>query len=127
MAGPGLLVAVVGPCAAGKSTLARVLRAHGYTVKELRQEHSVAPTMWQKFTHPDVLIYLDVSLEVAAQREGLTHPSPWWEEERAFRLAHARAHCDFYVDTSNLTPAQVAEQVLAFLAQRREAHPSRGE
>ncbi len=116
MAAAGPLIAIVGPCAAGKSTLARVLRAHGYTVKELRQEHSVAPTMWQKLTRPDVLIYLDVSLEVATQREGRAQPSPWWEEERTFRLAHARAHCHLYIDTSNLTPEQVAEQALAFLA-----------
>lgn len=118
MARAGLLVAILGPCAAGKSTLARALRAAGYTVKELRQEHSVAPTMWQKLTRPDVLIYLDVSIEAAMQREGRAQPSPWWEEERTFRLAHARAHADYYVDTSDLTPEQVAERVLAFLRGR---------
>jgi len=116
---PGPLVAIVGPCAAGKSTLARALRAQGYTVKELRQEHSVAPRMWQKLTQPDVLIYLDVSLEVAAQRERLARPAPWWEEERHFRLAHARAHCDLYIDTSSLTPDEVAQQALQFLGQWR--------
>ncbi len=115
MARSDLLVAIVGPCAAGKSTLARALRAQGYTVKELRQEHSVAPHMWQKLTRPDVLIYLDVSPEIAAQRERLAQPAPWWEEERTFRLAHARQHCDLYIDTSALTPDQVAEQALAFL------------
>ena len=49
------LVGIVGPCSAGKSVLARRLRAAGYEVREIRQEHSVTPTMWQRLTHPDHL------------------------------------------------------------------------
>ena len=37
--------------------------------------------------------------------------------EQQQRLAHARAHCDFYLDTSYLSAERVQEQVLAFLAQ----------
>jgi len=110
-----LVVGVVGPCSAGKSSLSRRLRAAGYTVKEIRQEHSVTPTMWQRFTNPDVLVYLDVSLEEAAQREGLSAPSSWWVDEREVRLAHARANADIYVDTTSLAPDEVAAQVLGFL------------
>ncbi len=109
-------IGIVGPCSSGKSTLARALRTCGYRVKEIMQEHCAAPAMWQRITHPDVLIYLDVSLAVAAQREGLDKPSSWWEDERAVRLAHARAHCDLYVDTSTLTPQDVLARVLQFLA-----------
>ncbi len=109
------LIGIVGPCSAGKSVLARHLRAQGYAVREIRQEHSVTPTMWQRVTHPEILIYLDVSMEVAVQREGLAEPSSWWVEEREFRLAHARAHCDFYLDTSTLTPQAVLMQVCDFL------------
>ena len=109
------LVGIVGPCSAGKSTLARVLREHGYTVKEIRQEHSVAPRMWKQITNPDILIYLDVRMDVAAQREGLDKPSSWWKEEREVRLAHAREHCDIYVDSSDLAPEQIVAQVLAAL------------
>ncbi len=109
------LIGIVGPCSAGKSVLARQLRALGYVVREIRQEHSVTPTMWKRITNPDVLIYLDVRMDVAARREGLDAPSSWWVEEREFRLAHARQHCDFYLDTSELTPQEISVQVVDFL------------
>ncbi len=110
-----LLLGIVGPCSAGKSELARRLRGLGYRVKEIRQEHSSVPDMWRRITNPDVLIYLDVALDVAAQRERLAQPSSWWPEERAVRLAHARAHCDIYVDTSDLDPDSVFARVTALL------------
>ena len=109
-------IGIVGPCSSGKSELTRALRARGYHVKEIMQEHCAAPAMWQRITHPDVLIYLDVSMEVAAQRERLEKPSSWWEDERSVRLAHARAHCDLYVDTSTLTPEAVLTRALKFLS-----------
>ena len=113
-------IGIVGPCSSGKSTLARALRAQGYRVKEIMQEHCVAPMMWRRISNPDVLIYLDVSMDVAAQREGLEQPSSWWVEEREVRLAHARAHCDLYVDTSALTPEDVLKQVLGYLQDSAE-------
>ncbi|OQB00645.1 MAG: hypothetical protein BWY25_01745 [Chloroflexi bacterium ADurb.Bin222] len=109
------LIGIVGPCSAGKSVLARQLRANGYQVREIRQEHSVTPAMWQRITNPDILIYLDVRMDVAARREGLSEPSSWWVEEREFRLAHARRHCDFYLDTSDLSPQEILMQVQDFL------------
>lgn len=109
------LIGVVGPCSSGKSELARRLRAIGYRVKEIMQEHSAAPAMWQRITNPDVLIYLDVDMAVAAQREGLSAPSSWWPEERNVRLAHARVHCDLYIDTSTLSPDDVLACAVAFL------------
>lgn len=108
-------IGIVGPCSSGKSTLARALRALGYRVKEIMQEHCAAPTMWQRISNPDVLIYLDVGMDVAAQREGLTQPSSWWIEEREVRLAHARAHCDLYIDTSTLAPEDILTQALEYL------------
>lgn len=110
-----MLIGIVGPCSSGKSALAQALRTRSYRVKEIMQEHCAAPAMWQRITNPDVLIYLDVSLEEGARREGLPKPSSWWPEERAVRLAHARKHCDLYVDTSDLTPEQVAQHVITFL------------
>ncbi|MGC9395674.1 MAG: hypothetical protein ACP5J4_12550 [Anaerolineae bacterium] len=109
-------IGIVGPCSSGKSTLARALRAQGYHVKEIMQEHSAAPAMWKRISNPDVLIYLDVSMDVAAQREGLEQPSSWWVEEREVRLAHARSHSDLFIDTSTLTPAEVLAQVIQFLS-----------
>ncbi|MCD6286028.1 MAG: hypothetical protein J7M39_08975 [Anaerolineae bacterium] len=109
------VIGIVGPCSSGKSTLARYLCSIGYAAKEIVQEHSAAPAMWRQITNPDILIYLDVSFEVAALREGLSVPSSWWAEERDVRLAHARAHCDLYVNTTSLSPDEVAERVRNFL------------
>lgn len=110
-----LLIGIVGPCSSGKSELGQALRAMGYRVKEIMQEHCAAPAMWQRITNPDVLIYLDVDMDVAARREGLSTPSPWWPDERNVRLAHARAHCDLYIDTSALTSDEVAARALRYL------------
>ena len=57
------LIGVVGPCSAGKSVLARRLRARGFHVKEIRQEHSCVPDMWQRITNPALLVYLDVIID----------------------------------------------------------------
>ncbi len=117
--GGQMLIGVVGPCSAGKTTLARGLRAAGYRVREIRQEHSGVPDMWRRMTNPDLLVYLDVSQEEAARRERLDKPSSWWGVEREERLAHARAYCDCYVDTSTLTPHEVLERVLRCLRDGR--------
>ncbi len=106
-----MLIGVVGPCSAGKSTLAFALRDLGYRVKVIMQEHCSAPDMWQRLTKPDVLVYLDVSEKTAAKREGLSKPSSWWKDERQIRLAHARMHCNIYVDTTIMTPLEVLDKV----------------
>ena len=108
------LIAIVGPCAAGKSTLAVALRALGYNVREVVQEHSYVPTMWQRITNPDYLVYLDVSWEVARRRRATDAGPEWWEEQR-HRLRHARRHADLYLLTDDLTPAEVLEEVRARL------------
>ena len=73
------LIAVVGPCGAGKSTLVRELTRRGFHAREVAQEHSFVPAMWQRFTQPDLLIYLDVSREEAQRRMPQTFPPSWWE------------------------------------------------
>ena len=108
------LVAVVGPCGAGKSLLVKALRELGYNAREVLQEHSYVPTMWQRITQPDLLVYLDVSDGVARQRRPTDAPAGWWDE-LARRLRHAREHADFYLRTDDLTPEDVLEGVLAFL------------
>jgi hypothetical protein len=108
------LVAVVGPCASGKTLLVRALRAHGYNAREVAQEHSYVPTMWQRITQPDLLIYLDNSWEIARQRRPTDAGADWWAE-LAQRLHHARQHADIYINTDELTPQEVLERALAFL------------
>jgi nicotinamide riboside kinase len=108
------VVAVVGPSTAGKSTLVDALCERGFTAHHVAQEHSYVPNMWQHIVGPDVLVYLDVSYEVACRRR----PATWGPERlevEGKRLRHARAHCDLYVDTDPLTPEAILEQVLSFL------------
>ena len=61
-------IKMVGPCASGKSMLAASLRELGYDARSAAQDHSYVPDMWQRINPPDVLIYLDVTLETAQQR-----------------------------------------------------------
>ncbi len=108
------LVGIVGPCAAGKSTLIRNLNGRGYRLKHIAQEHSYVPDMWQRLTQPDVLVFLDVSFEESNRRR----PMAWREadyRQQQHRLRHARAHADFYLLTDGLTPEEVAARVEAFL------------
>ncbi len=107
-------IAVVGPCAAGKSTLVAGLRARGFQARQIAQEHSFVPEMWQVLAKPDVLVFLDASFQTCERRKHLNwRPKDHAEQMR--RLAHARAHCDIYVETEGLTPEQVLQQVLTAL------------
>lgn len=110
-----LRVAVVGPCSAGKSTLLPALYAAGYETRQPAQEHSYAPNMWQRLSKPDILIYLDLSYQQARIRRPHIDGGPQRLVEQHQRLSHAREHCDYYLDTSNLTPEEVRQAVLAFL------------
>ena len=111
---PVLRVAVVGPCASGKSTLTAALRAAGYEARQPAQEHSYVPDMWRRLVDPDVLIYLDISYEALLERRPHFGERAYLEREKA-RLAHARAHADLVVDTSALLAEAVAARVAAFL------------
>ena len=109
-------IKVAGPCASGKSTLAERLRELGFEAGSTAQDHSYVPDMWRRLNPPDFLIYLDVSL-AGAHRRGRTGMG--WDQsyldEQNHRLRHARAHCDFYLMTDDLSEDQVLVQVLQFL------------
>ena len=112
---PAVRVAVVGPCASGKSTLVAALRAAGYDARHPAQEHSYVPDMWQRLLAPDALIYLDIDYEaLLARRPNFGEPE-FLERERE-RLAHARAHADLVIDTSALTVEEVLARVVGFLS-----------
>jgi thymidylate kinase len=110
----GLLIGIVGPCAAGKSTLAAGLKAFGYQARGIAQEHSFAPSMWQRITKPDILIYLDVSYENTIRRRRLDW-TPAEYAEQLDRLRHAREHADFYLDTNPLAIPEVLQKATIFL------------
>jgi hypothetical protein len=108
-------VVVVGPDAAGKTELVKRLLALGYNARCCAQDHSYVPDMWQRISKPDFLVYLDARLKTIARRRSID-----WGQERLdklnARLAHARAHCDFYLPTDDLEPAEVVVQVRAALS-----------
>jgi guanylate kinase len=109
-----ILIGIVGPCGAGKTTLANGLKSRGYNARAIAQEHSYVPGMWQKLTHPDILIFLQASHVVGAQRRNMTWTEAEWQEQQR-RLHHARANTNYYLETDNLAIDAVLLSVLAFL------------
>lgn len=108
------LIGVVGPCAAGKSTLVSALTERGYTAKHIAQDHSFVADMWQRLTKPQILIYLSASYSTTLARRNMN----WSESEYAEqlrRLAHAQEHADYILQTDDLTPGEVLESTVNFL------------
>jgi adenylate kinase family enzyme len=118
-------IAIVGPCAAGKTTLQNNLVPLGYDVRAIAQEHSGVPTMWRRIAHPDILIYLDASLATIRRRLSVDWEQAYLDEMNR-RLTHARAHARFLLDTNLLTPEQVCDRVAEFLLSIG-IHPNRTE
>lgn len=109
-----LLIGVVGPCGAGKSTLIAGLERYGYACRHIAQEHSYVQAMWQIISKPDVLIFLHASFPITTARRKLD----WREkdyEEQSRRLSHAREHAHIIIDTDDLTPDQILQIVLEYL------------
>jgi deoxyadenosine/deoxycytidine kinase len=109
-----MIIGVVGPCGAGKSSVVSGLKSHGYQIRHIAQEHSYVPDMWRRLTNPDILIYLDVSYENTIVRRKLD----WTYEEyseQLYRLRHARQHADLYIDTNPLLLDDVLKSVELFI------------
>jgi GTPase SAR1 family protein len=111
-------IVVVGPCAAGKSTLVTALRELGYDAHASGQEHSEIAMLWQH-SHPDVLIALEVDISAVRERRGGSWPE-WLHDRQVRRLAAASRAADLAIDTTVLSPQTVVDRVVAYL-QRREA------
>ena len=109
-------IAVVGPCAAGKTTLVLRLRTLGFAARQIAQEHSYVADMWRRLAKPEVLIFLDASYPTCSRRKQLDWlPQEYDEQQR--RLAHARANCDIYVFTDDNSAEAVLQIVLQALPQ----------
>ncbi len=113
-----IVIGVVGPCSAGKSTLIRGLQTRGFNnLHHIAQEHSYVSDMWQRLVHPDVLIYLDVTYEESMRRRPLRMSRKEFEEQ-VQRLQHARQHADLYLSTDQLSTEQVLALVLAHIKKK---------
>ncbi|MEN6408589.1 MAG: hypothetical protein ABFD44_02615, partial [Anaerolineaceae bacterium] len=108
-----VLIGIVGPCGAGKTTLANNLKALQINARAIAQEHSYVPNMWQALTHPDILIFLDASYPVTMQRRNMRWTYREYEEQH-HRLRHAREHTNLFIFTDPLTPEGVTQLVVNF-------------
>jgi hypothetical protein len=113
----GVTIGVVGPCAAGKSTLIKGLNSIGISARHIAQEHSYVPDMWLRLTHPQILVFLDVSYPVSKSRRNLDWTEADYLEQHR-RLRHARAHADLYINTDDLTPEAILQLVMDRLQKR---------
>jgi hypothetical protein len=111
----GPLVVVVGPCAAGKSTLAAGLRRMGFRAMVSGQEHSDVPSLW-RHADPDVVVALDVDLATIRQRRGDESWPAWLYEVQRGRLSQAEQAAAIHIDTTVLDADAVLSAVAAFLA-----------
>jgi thymidylate kinase len=108
------VIGVVGPCAAGKSTLVGQLRLRGFQVRHIAQEHSYVQDMWKVIARPDILIYLDVTFEISRRRTGSSWSRDIYDNQIQ-RLRHAHENADLSIKTDDKTPEQVLEIVLGYL------------
>jgi ABC-type cobalamin/Fe3+-siderophores transport system ATPase subunit len=109
-----ILIGIVGPCKAGKTTLVRNLEKYGYQARQIAQEHSFVPAMWQRITNPDFLVYLEVAYPLTVTRGRLNWKNTDYEKQLE-RLRHAHEHADLIIQTDPLTPDEVLARVLDFL------------
>lgn len=117
-------VLIIGPCAAGKSTLARGLRDHGFSAHLVAQEHSGVANLWRKHS-ARAIVYLDVDLPNVHRRGRPDFPE-WLHQKQHTRLQDAKRAADCYIDTAPLSIRDVLQQALRFLDEHHIA-PSAGD
>lgn len=115
------VVAIVGVCASGKSTLAAGLVTEGIRAYAVPQEHSFVRRLWERL-HPDVnlLVMLDAQWETTKRRRPSISYGPERLDEQRQRLLPAREACDLHLPTDELDIDQVRQRVLQFIQSRKE-------
>lgn len=106
-----LLIAVVGNCAAGKTTLVGNLKERGYRAINVPQEHSDIRRLY-RYKEPDLLVLLSCTYATAKLRR----PAFAWSEKQLEvqrrRLAAAREECNLYIVTDSLSEEEVVNAVV---------------
>jgi guanylate kinase len=109
-----LVIGVVGPCGAGKSTLINGLFQHGIAARHIAQEHSYVPSMWKRITDPDILIFIDASYPETIRRRKLNWTLEEYQEQQ-HRLRNARQNADLYIFSDSLKVDVVVNLVIEYL------------
>ena len=104
------VIAIVGVCASGKSTIIKRLSQEGIACRHVAQEHSYVRDMWQRLTHPDFLICLEVSYPSTLIRKKLNWTLQEYEEQLR-RTQHAREHADLTIDTDRHNVDEIVELI----------------
>ncbi|CAN5679172.1 hypothetical protein BH23CHL2_BH23CHL2_02770 [soil metagenome] len=107
-------IVVAGYCASGKSTLVDRLRSDGVEASAVAQEHSVIDDLWDHYS-PDIVIFLDVTVEAIRKRRGNPNWPEWIYELQTERLAAARERADIVVDTTKSDAGETYRQVCMHL------------
>ena len=106
------LVAVVGICAVGKTTVVRGLRDEGYSAIEIPQEHSEVPYLWAR-SDPSFVVCLDAEDDIVWSRREYLHPERLQLQRQL--LSYARDKADLQIDVSGLDNEEVISEVVEAL------------
>jgi len=112
-------VVVIGPCAAGKTTLVSRLIEEGISAVSPAQEHTLIPDLY-RHRGEGMVVYLDVSFEEAARRRDIDWGPERLQEQKDFMDSSRRA-ADVYILTDDLSPDEIAERVLRAVRNRSES------
>lgn len=104
-------IAVLGHCAAGKSTVVDQLVERGLDAYSVAQEHSIVHDLWAHL-QPDVVVVLEVSLEEIRARKANPDWPEWIYETQDQRLKHARENADVVIDTDRLPVESVVAEIV---------------
>lgn len=108
-----MLIAVVGVCVSGKTTLVKRLQELGLEAYNVAQEHSGIKKLWNR-RQPDILVMLDADLPAIRKRRSV----PWGEDRLAVqreRLRDAKQHADLFIQTDLLSKEDVVQIVLDYI------------
>jgi hypothetical protein len=106
----GPRVVIVGPCASGKTTLARNLREIGVDAVVSGQEHSEIRNLWQR-QQPDMVIGLNLDLETLRARRGASWSQALYDTQQR-RLGPAFAAASIVLDTGKASETEVVTEVM---------------
>jgi cytidylate kinase len=105
----GVVIAIVGPCASGKSTLAENLRAVGFDARVSGQEHSEVATLWKRL-RADVVVALHIDIETLRARRGETWSQSLFESQLR-RLRNAYDAADIHINTVAQSESEAVAEV----------------